>query len=143
MNAQTLYQGLVRHVKARPRLVAGVGLAVLALIAAMVFARPSSPGQAISYYEVKRGDLLVSIVEGGTVEAVNQVSIRSEVEGHGAHHLHRARRQQREERATCWWSWIPLNRRTQVNLQQINVEKAQFALVQADAATGNSEERGG
>ncbi len=37
--------------------------------------------QANSYYTVKRGDFLVSLVEGGTLRAVQELIIRNEVEG--------------------------------------------------------------
>jgi len=53
---------------------------VIALLA-LVFMRSRPATQAATYYEVKRGDFLISIVEGGPLEAVNEVSIRNEVEG--------------------------------------------------------------
>ena len=34
-----------------------------------------------AYHTVKRGDFLVTIVEGGTLDAVNEVVVRNEVEG--------------------------------------------------------------
>ena len=80
MNVQTLYQGLVRRVKERPKLVIGLGLVALVLVT-VFFARPRQQAQTVSCFDVKRGDMLVSVVEGGTVEAVNEVSVRSEVEG--------------------------------------------------------------
>jgi HlyD family secretion protein len=35
----------------------------------------------LSYYPVKRTDFLISVVEGGTVKAVHEVTVRSELEG--------------------------------------------------------------
>src|ERR1035437_9229740 len=80
MKVQNLYPMLVRGVKTRPKLAAGIGLAVLA-VAVLIFARPGPPSEILSCYETKRGDFLVSVGEGGTLEAVNEISIRSEVEG--------------------------------------------------------------
>jgi HlyD family secretion protein len=131
MNVQTLYQGLVRPVKARPRLAAGIGLAVLAIIAVMMFGRPKPQGQAVSCFEVKRSDMLVSVVEGGTVEAVNEISIRSEVEG-TARIIFIVPEGSNAKKGDLLVQLDSSSSEDQVNLQQINVEKAQFALVQAE-----------
>jgi HlyD family secretion protein len=131
MNVQTLYQGLVRPVKARPRLAAGIGLAVLAIIAVMMFGRPKPQGLAVSCFEVKRSDMLVSVVEGGTVEAVNEISIRSEVEG-TARIIFIVPEGSNAKKGDLLVQLDSSSSEDQVNLQQINVEKAQFALVQAE-----------
>jgi HlyD family secretion protein len=131
MNVQTLYQGLVRPVKARPRLAAGIGLAVLAIIAVMMFGRPKPEGLAVSCFEVKRSDMLVSVVEGGTVEAVNEISIRSEVEG-TARIIFIVPEGSNAKKGDLLVQLDSSSSEDQVNLQQINVEKAQFALVQAE-----------
>ena len=131
MNVQTLCQGLVRPVKARPRLAAGIGLAVLAIIAVMMFGRPKPQGQAVSCFEVKRSDMLVSVVEGGTVEAVNEISIRSEVEG-TARIIFIVPEGSNAKKGDLLVQLDSSSSEDQVNLQQINVEKAQFALVQAE-----------
>src|SRR5438046_184167 len=73
-------QTIIRHAKQRPVLSGATGLVVIALLA-LVFLRSRPATQAATYYEVRRGDFLISIVEGGTLEAVNEVSIRNEVEG--------------------------------------------------------------
>jgi HlyD family secretion protein len=131
MNVQTLYQGLVRPVKARPRLAAGIGLAVLAIIAVMMFGRPKPEGLTVSCFEVKRSDMLVSVVEGGTVEAVNEISIRSEVEG-TARIIFIVPEGSNAKKGDLLVQLDSSSSEDQVNLQQINVEKAQFALVQAE-----------
>ena len=80
MNFQTCFQSVVRRVKQQPILSTVIGLAVIAV--AVILVKTSRPAvQAFSYYEVKRGDFLISIVEGGTLQAVNDEVIRSEVEG--------------------------------------------------------------
>ena len=80
MKLLTLSQSIFRHLKKRP-ILWGTGTVAL-IIALAVWFKPSKlPAQALSCYDVKRGDFLISVVEGGTLEAVNEVSIRSEVEG--------------------------------------------------------------
>ena len=80
MKPPPLYSRLAGRIKARPKLSAGLAVAAVAL-AIVLFATSKPPAPTLSCYNVKRGDLLVSVVEGGTLEAVNEVSIRSEVEG--------------------------------------------------------------
>jgi len=58
-------------------------LFLLAAIAGATYAfRSRKPvAQTNSYYTVKRGDFLVSLVEGGTLRAVQELIIRNELEG--------------------------------------------------------------
>ena len=130
MKVQTLYQPLFRRAKARPWLTAGISLAALA-IALMVFAWPRPQAQTVSCYEVKRGDMLVSVVEGGTLEAVNEVSIRSEVEG-TARIIFIVPEGSNAKKGDLVVQLDSSATEDMVNLQQINVERAQFALVQAE-----------
>jgi HlyD family secretion protein len=130
MKAQSLYQWPVRLAKSRPKLAASLGLVVLAFMV-VLFARPRQQGQAISCYEVKRGDMLVSVVEGGTVEAVNEISIRSEVEG-TARIIFIVPEGSNVKKGDLLVQLDSSSSEDAVNLQQINVEKAQFALVQAE-----------
>lgn len=72
---------LLQFIRARP-----VWLLLLFLLAAIggtAYAlRSRKPAtQANSYYTVKRGDFLVSLVEGGTLRAVQELIIRNELEG--------------------------------------------------------------
>ncbi len=129
MNVQTLYQGLVRRVKERPKLVIGLGLVALVLVT-IFFARPRQQAQTVSCFDVKRGDMLVSVVEGGTVEAVNEVSVRSEVEG-TARIIFIVPEGSNAKKGDLLVQLDSSSSEDQVNMQQINVEKAQFALVQA------------
>src|ERR1035441_1172751 len=130
MNVQTLYQGLVRRVKERPKLVIGLGLVALVLVT-IVFARPRQQAQTVSCFDVKRGDMLVSVVEGGTVEAVSEVSVRSEVEG-TARIIFIVPEGSNAKKGDLLVELDSSSSEDQVNMQQINVEKAQFALVQAE-----------
>ena len=131
MKVQTSYLWLVRRVKERPRLAAGIGLAALALITLVIFAWPRPAPPAVSCYEVKRSDMLVSVVEGGTVEAVNEVSIRSEVEGI-ARIIFIVPEGSNAKKGDLLVELDSSSSQDAVNLQEINVEKAQFALVQAE-----------
>ena len=129
MKVQNLYPMLVRGVKTRPKLAAGIGLAVLA-VAVLIFARPGPPTQILSCYETKRGDFLVSVVEGGTLEAVNEISIRSEVEG-TARIIFIVPEGTNVNKGDLLVELDSSSSEEAVNLQQINVEKAQFAMVQS------------
>lgn len=71
---------LIPHIRKRPVVSAVIGAILLFLLIAMY--RGSGIGEdAMSYYKVTRGDFLVSIVEGGTLQAVNDVTVRNEVDG--------------------------------------------------------------
>jgi HlyD family secretion protein len=131
MKVQTLRQGLVRRFKERPWLAGGIGLAVLALVGMIIFARPGPPTQTLSSYETKRGDFLVSVVEGGTLEAVTEVSVRSEVEG-TARIIFIVPEGTNVTKGDLLVELDSSSSVDAVNQQQINVERAQFALVQAE-----------
>jgi HlyD family secretion protein len=130
MKIALLYQWLVRRVKARPKLAAGLTLAVLALVVALL-ATSKSAAPALSSFEVKRGDMLVSVVEGGTLEAVSEVSIRSEVEG-TARIIYIVPEGTNVRKGDLLVELDSSSSQDAVNLQQISVEKAQFALLQAE-----------
>lgn len=67
-------------VKRHPRISTLIGLALMAIavVSLRVVERQQPP---TAYYEVRRGNFVVSVVEGGTVEAVKEISVRCEVEG--------------------------------------------------------------
>src|SRR5688572_10162684 len=61
-------------------------LLILALIAGIYFYRTAGRVKKINYppnafFQVKRGDLLISVIEDGALRAVNETSIRSALEG--------------------------------------------------------------
>ncbi len=70
-----------QRARKRPR-TATAGALALALIVGWVIhsLSRSDPTQYI-YHPVKRNDFLVSIIEGGTLKAVHEVTVRSELEG--------------------------------------------------------------
>lgn len=62
-------------------LIAG-GVLLVAIVAAVGIRRWSAPEKEESqFYKVKRGDMLISVVEGGALKAVKESVIRSEFEG--------------------------------------------------------------
>lgn len=72
--------GWFPQAKKHPLLLAAVALlAVLGVIYAFRLAKPAEKESA--YHQVQRGDFLVSIVEGGTLQAEREIVIRNEVEG--------------------------------------------------------------
>jgi HlyD family secretion protein len=70
----------LRRMRGRKRTLTAIGT-VLVLATLYAF-RPDDPSAAKNqFYEVKRGNFSVTITEGGSLRAVNEVIIRSEVEG--------------------------------------------------------------
>jgi len=125
-----LFSKFSRLVKQRPLVVAIVGAVVLAGLV-FLFTRGRSAPVAYSSYQVKRGDFLISIVEGGTLEAVDEVSIRNEVEG-TARIIRIVPEGSYVKAGDLLVELDSLASQDAVNLQQIAVEKAQFALIQAE-----------
>ena len=116
-----------------PRWTAAIAatLVVLCLIMLSSVSRSSSIPRA--YYTVKRGDFLISVVEGGTLRALNEFSIRSNVETmtkiisivpEGTY-VHKG-----ESLVTLDSSQI----KDGLDSQEITVENSRFALVQAEQA---------
>src|SRR6187401_1452289 len=52
---------------------------IIAIVAFRKFSRP--PPEQTQFFKVKRGDMLMSVVEGGALKAVKESIIRSEFEG--------------------------------------------------------------
>ncbi|MBI5397359.1 MAG: HlyD family efflux transporter periplasmic adaptor subunit [Verrucomicrobia bacterium] len=71
-----LWQWVRRH----PWLALAAALALVAGAVALVGRSSRTNGVQRSFFTVKRGDFLISIVEGGTLRALKESSIRSEVE---------------------------------------------------------------
>jgi HlyD family secretion protein len=130
MNYRSVPSTVFRLVKQRPLVSAIVGAVVLAVVV-FLFARTRTAPVAYSSYQVKRADFLISIVEGGTLEAVDEVSVRNEVEGTA-----------RIIRIVPEGSYVKAGdllveldssaSQDAVNVQQIAVEKARFSLIQAE-----------
>lgn len=130
MNETSSSTSILDRLRRRP-LLAG-GLLLIAVITIFLTMRSSGPsGVAVSSFEVRRGDFLVSIVEGGTIEAVTEDIIRSEVEG-TARIIFIVPEGTIVKQGDLLVELDSSQVQDAVNLQQINVEKAQFALIQAE-----------
>ncbi len=72
---------LVARIRRQPKqaAVAGIILVGLMIVAARTFTHSALVQN--NYYTVKRRDFLISIVEGGTLKAVQEVTVRNELEG--------------------------------------------------------------
>ncbi len=118
----------------RGRLVlAGAVLAVLFVW--WLWPRGDGDGSATAYHEVRRSTFTVSIVEGGTLAAVSEVSVRNEVEG-TARVIYIVPEGTFVKKGDLVVELDSAQAQDQVNQQQINFEKAQFALVQAQEQLG-------
>ncbi len=129
MNANTLVEKLPAPLRRHPVLSGAAGLALLVL--AFLLLRPSRPtGEATAYHEVKRGDFTVSVVEGGTLSAVSEIVIRSEVEG-TARIISIVPEGSYVKKGDLLIELDSASAQDQVNLQEINYEKAKFSVEQA------------
>lgn len=129
MKSNPFIQKWVQRARQRP-LVAGTVAVLPVLLIALAF-RPGAETKAATHYEVKRGDFLISIVEGGTIEAVNEVIVRNEVEG-TARIIYIVPEGSYVRRGQLLVELDSSSSLDSVNQQQINVERAQFALIQAE-----------
>jgi len=131
MNSQPLLEKLPTSIRRRPVL---LGAALVAILAPSYFLlRPSkSNGAATSFYEVKRGDFTVTVVEGGTLAAVKEVSVRSEVEG-TARIISIVPEGSYAKKGDLLVELDSAQAQDQVNQQLINYEKAKFAVEQSQA----------
>ncbi|MBI5386472.1 MAG: efflux RND transporter periplasmic adaptor subunit [Verrucomicrobia bacterium] len=130
MNLPPLLQTALQRVRQRPVLF-GV-LAVIALVLVVTLVKRSGPPKPqYTYYPVKRSDFLISIVEGGTLEAVDEEIIRSEVEG-VARIIFIVKEGSTVKKGDLLVELDSSSTQDAVSQQQINVEKAQFAVVQAE-----------
>ncbi|HOS74612.1 MAG TPA: efflux RND transporter periplasmic adaptor subunit, partial [Verrucomicrobiota bacterium] len=113
----------------RPVLFGAAGLVLLVLV--ILWLRPARPAvEPTAYYEVKRGDFTVSVVEGGTLSAVSEYSIRSEVEG-TARIISIVPEGSYVKKGDLLVELDSASAQDQVNQQQINYEKAKFSVEQA------------
>lgn len=125
-----MLSSVARWIRRRPWLFGAIGVALLLLGFALV--KPDgTAARAASTFEVRRGDFLISIVEGGTLEAVNEEVIRSEVEG-TARIIFIVPEGSTVKKGDLLVELDSSSTQDAVNQQQINVEKAQLAVIQAE-----------
>src|SRR5437773_1103443 len=80
-DVQTALKSTWHQVRTRPRVAAASALALALIAGWMVHSFSRTDPAQYTYYPVKRNDFLVSIIEGGTLKAVHEVTVRSELEG--------------------------------------------------------------
>ncbi len=121
---------LLRIAKDKP-LLSALATLVLALVVWKLSSSSSTEGVQTTYYDVKKGDFLISIVAGGSIEAVAEISIRNEVEGSARiiYIVPEGTYVKKEDLIVELDSATALD---QVNQQQISFEKAQFSMIQAN-----------
>src|SRR2546428_559381 len=78
---QTALRSAWHQVRTQPRVAAASALALALIAGWMVHSFNRTDAAQYTYYPVKRNDFLVSIIEGGTLKAVHEVTVRSELEG--------------------------------------------------------------
>lgn len=71
---------IIPFAKKRPILSSVIGVVLIVLVFS-ILSGGSDGKDAYSYYKVSKGDFLVSVTEGGTLQAVNEVTVRNEVDG--------------------------------------------------------------
>ena len=131
MNSKPLLEKLPPPVRKPPVLLA-VAAVVVVLLLWFVLRPAKSNGTSTAYFEVKRGDFTVSVVEGGTLAAVSEISIRSEVEG-TARIISIVPEGSSVKKGDLLVELDSAQAQDQVNQQKINFEKAKFAVEQAEA----------
>lgn len=124
-----LLQKLPAPLRERPWLL-GVAVVALGLLLLLVFRSSATTTTATAFHTVKRGDFTVSIVEGGTLAAVSEISIRNEVEG-TARIIFIAKEGTYVKKGDLLVELDSAQAQDQVNQQEINYEKATNALIAA------------
>ena len=130
MKSPNVLQSVRTRGLSRPVLFGGLALLVLVLAGLLYSSRGKGDNQ-LSFYEVRRGDFLISVVEGGTIEAVNDVVVRSEFEG-TARIIFLVKEGTYVKKGDLLVELDSSQAQDQVNQQQINHEKNQFAVTQAE-----------
>src|SRR5262245_23962206 len=80
MRPQKMKQKLIEFFRRQPRWRLITGATVLLLLLIWIFSGGKSTDKEITY-AVKRGDLQISVLEGGSIEALESQEIRSEIKG--------------------------------------------------------------
>lgn len=78
---RSIINQLMQQARQRPKLAAGIGVVFLLLCFLVLRSSKKEKNTETLYHTVKRGDFLISIVEGGALKAVNEEVVRSELEG--------------------------------------------------------------
>ena len=115
----------------KPKLWLLIGVVVVVCVVAFLALKPRKAQATGTFFTAKKGDFLISVVEGGTLQAVNEVEIRNEVEG-TARVIYIVPEGSYVKKGDLLVELDSASAQDQVNQQLIAVEKAQFALIQAE-----------
>ena len=105
-----------------------IGIAAVIILGLYLALKPRKAQATGTFYTAKKGDFLITVVEGGTLQAVNEVVIRNEVEG-TARVIYIVPEGSYVKKGDLLVELDSASAQDQVNQQLINVEKAQFALI--------------
>ena len=130
MSSETSSSGLLDVLKKHP-LKAGGAVVLLLVILVALFPSGSSDDVASRYHTVEKGDFLVSIVEAGNLDAVNEVVVRNEVEG-SARIIYIVPEGSQVKEGDLLVELDSAEAEEKVNQQEINFEKAKADYVTAE-----------
>ncbi len=130
LNWKSIGTGVWSWAKRKPRRATVVGLVLLLVTYGIVRSFTRSGATQITYHPVKRSDFLISIVEGGTVKAVHEVTVRSELEG-TARILSIVAEGTYAKKGDLLVELDSADLRERLNAQEVVRQNSQFAFVQA------------
>jgi HlyD family secretion protein len=131
MKKKSMRERMLTYSKERPALLIGGVVVALVVLAGVLLTRSGPERANTAYHEVRRGDFLVSIVEGGSLEAVREVAVRSEVEG-TARIIDIVPEGTYVRKGDLIVELDSAAAQDSVNQQMITFEQSQFALTQAE-----------
>jgi HlyD family secretion protein len=129
MRLNKLLQWIPSPLRRWPALLGGAALIIGAVL---LLASRKGKDASTAYYPVRRGDFTVTVVEGGTLAAVREVSIRNEVEG-TARIIWIEPEGSYVKKGDLLVELDSSQARDEVNQQEISYEKAKFAVEQSQA----------
>jgi HlyD family secretion protein len=112
-----------------PVILAGAAIVIVLIV---MLAWPQTQATTTAFYEVQRGDLTITVLDRGTLAAVSEVSHRSEVEG-TARVIYIVPEGTLVNKGELLVELDSAQAQDAVNQQEINVQKAEFAKIQAEA----------
>jgi HlyD family secretion protein len=106
--------------------------AAILVLVVVLLSWPRSQASTTAFYEVQRGDLTITVLDRGTLAAVSEVSHRSDVEG-TARVIYIVPEGTMVKKGDLLVELDSAQAQDAVNQQEINVQKAEFARIQAEA----------
>ncbi len=132
---RSILNALVQQARKRPKIAAGVGVAFLLLCFFVLRSGKKDKSSETLYHTVKRGDFLISIVEGGALKAVNEEVVRSELEG-SAPIISIVKEGTFAKKGDLLVELDSADLKERLTQQEVTTQSSQFAYVQAKEALG-------